>query len=64
MNKFTSPIIKEKRIDLMGTHISIKTYGDYDQSILEDCVDLLYHYNSIFSMYDKDAELYKFNANK
>ena len=64
MNKFTSPIIKEKRIDLMGTHISIKTYGDYDESILEDCVDLLYHYNSIFSMYDKDAELYKFNANK
>lgn len=64
MNKFISPIIKEKRIDLMGTHISIKIYGDYSEKILEKCVDLLYHYNSIFSMYDKNAELYKFNANK
>src|SRR5574344_899434 len=64
MNKFTSPTIKEKRIDLMVTHMSIKTDGDYDESILEDCGDLLYHYTSIFSMYDKDAELYKFHANK
>ena len=64
MNKFISTKIKEKRIDLMGTHITIKIYGDYSEKILGECVDLLYYYNSIFSMYDKKAELYKFNANK
>ncbi|WP_103981143.1 FAD:protein FMN transferase [Helcococcus massiliensis] len=64
MNKFISPKIKEKRIDLMGTHISIKIYGNYSEKILEECVDLLYYYNNIFSMYDKNTELYKFNANK
>lgn len=52
---------KDIKLSLLGTKIHIKILHETPEILLETCVDLLNKYNMIFSMYDKNAELYKLN---
>lgn len=51
----------QRKINIYGTKVSIKVYGLKDEKILDVCEQMLYDFNKIFSIYDKDSELYKVN---
>ncbi|EHR34109.1 FAD:protein FMN transferase [Helcococcus kunzii] len=48
-------------IELMGTKIHIRLLHENPTKILNECKDLLYKYNDVFSIYHKTSELYKLN---
>lgn len=62
MKEFYPNALKLNR-KLMGTTIKISIFAYCNKSILDEIDDLLYKYNLIFSMYDKNAELYNLNKN-
>ena len=47
--------------EIYGTKVRIKLIDKRADEILSQCNDLLFKYNLIFSMYDRDAELFKLN---
>lgn len=52
---------EDLNIKLMGTYIHIRILHEKSREILEECKSLLFKYNMIFSMYDKNSLLYKIN---
>lgn len=53
--------IKERKIHLLGTHIVLKVFGPFRDSLMDEAVELLHKFNLIFSMYDSNSELFKVN---
>lgn len=51
----------EKNIKLYGTYINISIYNSTNTKLLDECEKILHKYNLIFSMYNKNSELYKIN---
>lgn len=55
--------LKTKTIKLYGTTIDIKISSTNSEEILENCINLLYKYNLLFSANDKNSKLMEINDN-
>lgn len=61
INTQKNPNVISKSSFALSTVITIKLYGDYDASLIDQCFDLCSEYELIFSRTNSNSELYKLN---